>query len=357
MFRKGQKRKSLIMDTIINLQKKIVPEMTDLLVERYRILRQICNEQPIGRRALAGHLNLSERVLRSQVDFLKSCGLLAYSPAGMAVTDQGMEILRELAEYVSKLQGISSLEKFLLEKLSFRKVVVIPGDSDSEPVIKRELGRAAAHELVSLLNEGKGRIVAVSGGTTLAAAASNIRGNFPNVIVVPARGGLGDMLELQANTIATVMAQHLHASYRQLYVPDSVSQEILNSILAEDAGIREVVDIIKHADILIHGIGRADVMAKHRRLPQPFIDKLLREGAVGEAVGQYSSLDGSQIYMTNNAGLMMHDLPKIGTVIGVAGGKSKAKAILSVSRATRQDILITDEAAANEMVALLNAER
>ena len=308
------------MDTIINLQKKIVPEMTDLLVERYRILRQVRNEQPIGRRALAGHLNLSERVLRSQVDFLKSSGLLNYSSAGMAITDEGMEILQELAEYVGKLQGLSSLEQFLLKKLTVRRVYIIPGDSDQEAVVKYEIGRAAAHVLISLLNEGKGSIVAVSGGTTLAAAASNIRGNFPDVVIVPARGGLGDTLELQANTVATVMARHLHASYRQLYVPDSVSQEILNSILAEDAGIRAVVDTVKQADILVHGIGRADVMARHRHLPQSFIDKLLSQGAVGEAVGQYSDLQGNQIYMTNNAGLMLRDLPKIGTVIGVFCG-------------------------------------
>ena len=60
-----------MIDNIINLQKKIVPELTNLLVERYKILRQVSNEQPIGRRALAAKLNLSERVLRAQVDFLK----------------------------------------------------------------------------------------------------------------------------------------------------------------------------------------------------------------------------------------------------------------------------------------------
>lgn len=344
------------MDKIINLQKKIVPEMTDLLVERYRILRQVSNEQPIGRRSLAGRLNLSERVLRSQVDFLKSCGLLSYSSAGMSVTDEGKVILRELADYVRKLQGLSSLEQYLLEKLTIRKVVIIPGDCDREDVIKRELGRAAAQVLLQLLETSPEAVVAVSGGTTLAAAAENIRGNFSDAIIVPARGGLGDTLALQANTIATVMAQHLKASYRQLYIPDSVSEEILNSILAEDAGIREVVDVIKNADILVHGIGRADIMARHRHLSEDFIDKLLDEGAVGEAVGQYSDIYGKQIYMTNNAGLMMQDLPRIGTVIGVAGGRSKAKAILAVSRATRQDVLITDEAAANEIMAILEKE-
>lgn len=354
MFQEGQNMIEQNLDTIINLQKKVVPELTGLLVERYKILRQVSNEQPIGRRALAGRLDLSERVLRAQVDFLKSAGLLVFSSSGMTVTEEGNDILHELADYVRKLQGLSTLEQFLLSRLSIKKVVIIPGNSDQEKVVKREMGRAAARILLSLLKNSKQAIVAVSGGTTLAAMAANISGNFPDAMVVPARGGLGDTVELQANTVATVLAHHLHASYRQLYVPDSVSQEILQSILAADEGVRSVVNIVKHANILIHGIGQADVMARHRHLSQKFIDNLIKEGAVGEAVGQYTALDGSQVFMTNNAGLMMQDLPKIGTVIGVAGGKSKAKAILAVSRATRQDILITDEAAANAVAEFLD---
>ena len=94
------------MDSIINLQKKIVPELTDLLVQRYQILRQVSHESPIGRRALAGKLGLSERVLRAQVDFLKKSGLLAFSASGMSVTDEGADILKELADYVRKLRNI-----------------------------------------------------------------------------------------------------------------------------------------------------------------------------------------------------------------------------------------------------------
>ena len=37
-------------------------------------------------------------------------------------------------------------------------------------------------------------------------------------------------------------------------------------------------------------------------------------------------------------------------IIGIAGGKSKAAAILSVIRASRQDILVTDESAATEIL-------
>ena len=135
------------MDSIINLQKKIVPELTDLLVQRYQILRQVSHESPIGRRALAGKLGLSERVLRAQVDFLKKSGLLAFSASGMSVTDEGADILKELADYVRKLQDISFLEKALGDTLKIGRVVILPGDSDQEEVVKREIGRTAAHIL------------------------------------------------------------------------------------------------------------------------------------------------------------------------------------------------------------------
>lgn len=347
------------MDSIINLQKKIVPELTALLVERYQILRQVSHDAPIGRRALAGKLGLSERVLRAQADFLKQGGLLNFSAGGMSVTDEGADILQELAAYVRKLQGISFLENALSAALQIARVVILPGDSDQEEVVKREIGRTAAHLLSKLLSDGRKHIVAVSGGSTMAAMAVNLSGTQPHTVVVPARGGLGDNVELQANTIATVMAQKMGASYRQLYVPDSVSEEILSSILKEDAGVRGVVGTIKQADILVHGVGRAEVMARHRRLAPELIEELAAAGAVGEAFGQYCALDGKQVFMTNNAGLMLQDLQHIGTIIGVAGGKSKAAAILSVTRASRahtgaanfcQDILVTDEAAATEIL-------
>lgn len=341
------------MDNIINLQKKIVPELSELLVLRYQVLRQVSHESPIGRRALASRLGLSERVLRAQVDFLKNCGLLTFSSLGMSVTDEGVDILRELADYVRKLQNLSSLEKLISESLNIGKVVIIPGDCDQEEVVKREIGRAAARILTNLVNDGKKHVVAVSGGTTLAALAANVSGNEPNTIIVPARGGLGDNVEEQANTIATVLARRLSANYKQLYVPDSVSEDILNSILAEDADVKAVVELIKTADILVHGMGQAKVMAARRKLSSAVMQKLTDEGAVGEAIGQYCSIDGKVVYVTNNAGLMMNDLVRIDKVIGVGGGKSKAAAILSVIRASRQDILITDEAAAKDIVTLL----
>ena len=104
-------RWEITMDSIINLQKKIVPELTNLLVQRYQILRQVSHEYPIGRRALAARLGLSERVLLGTGRFLKTV-VTGISSAGMSVTEEGADILKELADYVRKLQDLNSLEQF-----------------------------------------------------------------------------------------------------------------------------------------------------------------------------------------------------------------------------------------------------
>lgn len=45
--------------------------MIDLLKKRYEILKTIYYNQPVGRRALSQELNLGERIVRTEVEFLK----------------------------------------------------------------------------------------------------------------------------------------------------------------------------------------------------------------------------------------------------------------------------------------------
>ena len=50
---------------------------------------------------------------------------------------------------------------------------------------------------------------------------------------VPARGGLGENMVYQANTIAASMAQQSGGYYTTLYVPDNVSESTYNTLLME----------------------------------------------------------------------------------------------------------------------------
>ena len=85
-----------------------------------------------------------------------------------------------------------------------------------------------------------------------------------------------------------------------------------------------------------------------RTLRKPFVDAVKAYGLVKPSDKVAVCISGGKDSML--LALLLQDLQHIGTIIGIAGGKSKAAAILSVIRASRQDILITDEAAAHEIL-------
>lgn len=339
----------------MQLLRKIAPELISTVEERYIILRHIQYAQPVGRRALASLLNLGERAVRAQTEFLKTAGLIEVSALGMKVTVEGQTMLKDLANYVKLQHGLTTLENELATSLRINKVVIIPGDSDTDEAVSRELGRAAASVLAEYL--GNNMTIAVSGGSTVAQVAKAVTGNFPSTTIVPARGGLGERVEYQANTIAAVMATRLGGHYRLLHIPDGVSEEALEVLLTSDDHLAGVIAMVKHADVLIHGIGQAAAMAGRRRMDPAIVAQMTDEGAVGEALGHYCTVKGKVVHVTSSLGLTLNDLAEIGVVIAVAGGRAKAEAIVAVATAGGQDVLVTDEAAAKAIQTIINKKQ
>jgi len=341
-------------EKLIQLQRKIAPELAAVVEERYMVLRHIQYAQPVGRRALAGMLNMGERIVRAQTKFLRAAGLIDVSPLGMTVTPEGESILGELESYIKMLRGLTMLEKLLAEGLRLQKVVIIPGDSDQDATARRELGRAAAGVLAEHL--GNNMVIAVSGGSTMAQVAATVSGHYPGITIVPARGGLGELVEYQANTIAADMARRLGGRYHLLHIPDGISEEALEVLLASDSRLGKVIEMVKHADVLVHGIGKAAAMAQRRGMDPAVVASIIKQGAVGEALGHYCALTGKVVHVTSSVGLTLNDLTGIGKVIAVAGGQTKAAAIVAVATAGGQNVLVTDEAAAKAIQAILNEQ-
>lgn len=65
-----------------------------------------------------------------------------------------------------------------------------------------------------------------------------------NIVVVPARGGLGREVEKQANTIASILAKKLGGTYKMLHVPDNLGKEAVKSLIKEP-DIKDVVETLK----------------------------------------------------------------------------------------------------------------
>lgn len=339
----------------LEIQRKVVPEILELMEKRYNILNTIYYNQPIGRRILANHLGLGERIVRSEIDFLKKQGLIDIKSDGMTVTCEGKTVLEELKDFIRELKGLYQLEEFIKENLKVKQVIVVPGDVDTNSLVLDEMGKRAASCFIDILKDKN--IVALTGGTSVKKVIDNIQKtkDYEEVLIVPARGGLGRQVETQANTLTAKLAEKLSVEYKMLQLIDNVDYAEILAIINEES-IKEVVESINKTNILIYGIGRADIMARKRGLNEEKVDNLENLGAVGEAFGCYFNRKGEIIFSTPTAGIKSQDTKKIKNLIAVAGGKSKAEAIIAAERYISRNILITDEGAAKEIINIIKKE-
>lgn len=97
-------------------------------------------------------------------------------------------------------------------------------------------------------------------------------------------------------------------------------------------------------------------MARRRKMEPPMVTELQKEGALAESFGYYFNEEGVVVHKMLTLGLRLEDIMKTDIVIGIAGGKSKAKAIHAVLKFGNESILVTDEAAALEIVCELEKE-
>lgn len=337
---------------LIEVEKLLVPEMLDLLELRYDILNNIFTNAPIGRRVLSLNLKIGERIVRKEVDKLKDYKMVTIDASGIMLTDKGIQVIRKTEDIIHSIRGLNSLECQLRQKLNLQKVIIVPGDSEKESLILEQLGLAAGHYLKEILRDDYK--IAITGGTTIKKVVDNTPSiiSHKNVLVLPARGSIGKNVNIQANTLTAILADKLGASYSLLHMDDNISNETLN-VMMKEKQIRRVTENYDMLDVLLFGIGKAEVMAERRGLPQEKIAKIKEAGAFGEAFGYYYDDKGKIVYSSTTVGIKINQIRNIKHRIAVSAGKSKARAIVSVLKFDSDVVLITDEAAARELLSIL----
>ena len=234
---------------------------------------------------------------------------------------------------------------------SYCAIPMIRGGYRSRPKadILAEVKTLAAQGVRQLLHSGS--TLAVTGGSTIAATAHAMQSSAPmNVMVVPAQGGFGREVETQANTLAAEIAQRLGGHHRLLHLPDHMDEQAKQEMLRLPE-IRETMERIQRADIILHGIGCAQETMS--RLPVEQVRLLMKNGAVGESFGAYYDRDGQCLLKSSGVCVDLARLTPDCRMIAVAAGAKKAEAIISVLRHDSHTLLVTDEGAAKQMLAIL----
>lgn len=336
---------------IFEIQNKIVPETMDLLVKRHEILKVVSTFQPIGRRSLSVKLGISERVMRTEIDKLKEMDLICIQSAGVKLTDEGFKLLSEIHSTFYYVNNLSEIELQLKEKLKLKRVAVVSGDSEKDIFSFNDLGRKAAEIVLELIKNDT--VLGISGGTTMACVVNQMKRkkSIKDLLVLPARGGLSEELEIQANTLAANLAEKLGSSYKLLHIPDNLDEQELN-ILKNNKLVNDVLEDIQRINLLVFGLGNAINMAMRRKSDQSIFEKIESECLTAEAFGYFFDKEGNVKMQTNSVGITLDNFKEIGNSIGVAGGSSKAEAIYAISKFNNNFILVTDEAAAKRILAL-----
>lgn len=339
---------------IIAIQKMLVPELMPIFLRRYEILNTIASKEPIGRRNIALMLGLGEKIIRNEVTQLKAQALIHIKNQGMYITKDGRKALEDAEKCIYYLKALDDTERKLAGMLGIKKVILSSNEAAAQTQAIQATGKKAAKYLKSIISDNL--IIGVTGGTTLAATVKEMQAvdyTDKNITVVPARGGLGLNAETQANNIAAVLADKLSCSYKLLHITENLSKELLDSLL-EYPDIKETIDYINKINILVFGIGRADIMAHRRNLPKEKIELLFEKGAVAEAFGYYFDKKGKIVDIVNTVGITLERYNNLKHVIGVAAGVEKAQAIMAVSKLNPNLILVIDESLAQ---AILETEK
>lgn len=334
------------------LQRQIIPEGMELLERRFSLLRIIHLDQPVGRRTLAQKTGLSERTVRSETDFLKKYNFIEIMPRGMVMTSEGSKLLAGLNEFMQDFLGLDQIAEFLAKELGFKKVIVVPGDSDQNHQTLEQMGQKAAMLLADFMRQYP--VIALTGGNSVKEIVEQfpLGEHFPQVMVVPARGGAGRNYNIQSNTLVGRLADRMGGNYRLLNLPDLISEEALQTMLKEKE-VHDTIDLIKQADVVVAGLGKATVMAKRRGMSEDEILELEALEPLGEFFGSYYNAKGKIVKNNLAVGLSLEDVKKAKEVLIIAGGSSKAEAILAVNFKNINGILVTDEGAARTMIELL----
>ncbi|CEQ13439.1 SorC family transcriptional regulator [[Clostridium] sordellii] len=339
------------MNKLIDMQKKLIPQVVELMERRYSILRQISLSEPIGRRTLSNMLDISERIIRSETEVLKEQNLINVAGSGMTVTEEGSELLDELKDVMNDVMGLSKLQQRVKEKLGIKKVIVVPGNFEKNESLLKDVAKSGAEYFLSILKDSN--VVSVTGGSTMLEFASSLKSDkkYNQTTIVPARGGVGKDVETQSNNIVAILGKKLGAHYKLLNVPDELGAEAMKTLSLEPE-INKTLNYIVNTDILVFGIGRADEMAKRRKLPKSQVEEILSKGAVGEAFGYYFNKNGEIVCELNTVGIKLETFKSVKNNIAIFAGSSKAEAVTAISKINQNMVIVTDEESAYKILAI-----
>lgn len=249
------------------------------------------------------------------------------------------------------------LQRALVDTFGLRTARVLRTAGLPPERLLSRLGELAARHVEAILRDGA--VVGIGWGNALHEVVQAIRpGTAHGVQVAQSLGSLGSRLPAIDNHLLTQqLAARLDGTPHYLPAPMIVESEAVRDILAQDPQLAHTLALGRRADLVLLGIGVPE--PEHAGLLQAgyvdaaTLDAIRAAGAVGDVFVNYFDRDGRLLDVAISrrvVGVRLDDMRHVGTVVAVAGGAYKARAILGALRTGLLHVLVTDDAAARAVL-------
>ncbi|WP_265519372.1 sugar-binding transcriptional regulator [Nitratireductor luteus] len=245
--------------------------------------------------------------------------------------------------HVADLDEADEIGDQLCAALKLRAVRVVESDKVA----------ALASSVGALLTDAElpaGSVVAIGWGRTIQSVIAAGLPRIPDVVVVPAMGGIHETAShFQINEFVRIAAESTQGEARFLHAPSLVSAE-LRSVLKQDPDTARILKYWSHVDAAILGIGDFRKAASNQ---DATFERSDARRVVGDVVRHYFDENGQEVRWPGQDNLMAisrEQLQRIPLSIGVAVGKDKVRSILGAARSGMINALVTDTRVARVML-------
>lgn len=270
-----------------------------------------------------------------------------------------------LAEDIVKIEIVGmdpdlfSLEQQVKSRFKLKQLEIVPAnESDANESMDSKLAQAAGYFIKKNIEVNS--VVGLAWGATLANAISKIETKrVANTTFVPIVGGPSHLnSQYHVNTLVYELARKFQG--KSLFINATVVQENkgLKRGIFNSKYFVELRSYWEKLDMVIVGIGGplSERKSQWRDLltEADYEDLKLRE-AVGDCCCRFFDAEGKALsgdLYDRTIGLKLNQLAKVPQSVGIARGKSKAKAILAMLRKGYINCLITDEETIREVLRL-----
>jgi deoxyribonucleoside regulator len=253
----------------------------------------------------------------------------------------------------------AALERELLSCFGLRETRVLVSNGLPYSRMLRLLGELAARRVEQVVADES--LLGVSWGTSVYEVVNAIRPpHFPGVTTLQLVGALGTPdPQIDGPELARWLAQRYGGRYQTLPAPAIVGSQAVRDGLSADPRVRKILEQMAHVDVAVVGIGSVEPsmssLVRAGYLTVEEIGEVAAAGGVGDVCAISFDVHGSLLDIPlarRVVGIHPDVLRRIPFVLGVAGGKVKAPAILGALRAGLVNALVTDDTAAQCLLEL-----